>query len=61
MPVPIWFVVRSSPHTAVIYRYRDAFPGYAEVQKKLFREYGTPVIAVVRLKTKNFDREAGEE
>lgn len=46
----VWFVVQVG-NRVVCYQYRDAFPGYAEMQKRLFREDGTPVVAVVRPKT----------
>lgn len=49
---PIWFVVRVGQQV-VVYRYRDTFPDFAEVQKRLFRADGTPVLAVVRLKEPN--------
>lgn len=45
----IWFVVAVGGRV-VCYQYIETFPGYAEVQKKLFRQDGNPVLAVVRSK-----------
>lgn len=47
MALWVAFVVQVGNGNVVCYQHSD-FPGYAEEQKKQFRENGTPVLAVVR-------------
>lgn len=54
----IWFIIKVGGNT-VCHQFRDCFPGYAEVQKKFFRENGTPVLAVVRPKPRGREFSSG--